>query len=180
MSVKSVFNLTRYDLLTSQTFLFSHAECVKGLFLYEGRCEVACPDHYFPSLDAKLQPVCSYCHYTCKTCSGPSDYQCVSCYGDASLRQTTKAESYCYPKAILPALETSRWFYWMFVAFSVNVTVLVMIMSYFIVCKLLQNFGCCIKYQHYRKMNCEDKLRDSLSKDKNSAVYNLSESDSDG
>lgn len=154
-------------------------ECLKGLFLYEGRCEVACPERYFPSLDAKLQPVCSYCHYTCKTCSGPSDYQCISCYGDASLKQTSKAESYCYPKAILPALETSRWFYWMFIAFSVNVTVLVMIMSYFIVCKLLQNFGCCIRHQHYRKMNSGDNLTDSLNKDRNSAIYDLSESDSD-
>lgn len=166
--------------LISHTFVFFNAECVKGLFLHNGRCEAMCPERYFPSLDGKSQPVCSYCHYTCKACSGPNDYQCASCYGDASLKQTSKAESYCYPKAILPALETSKWFYWMFVAFSANVILLLMIMSYFVMCKLLNNSGCCNKHQCYRKVNSGGNLTDSLNKDVSSAVYDLSESDSDG
>jgi hypothetical protein len=175
-----------FKILSFKTFLLSHtrvfscAECLKGLYLHEGRCEAACPEQYFPSVNAKSQPVCSYCHYTCKACSGPSDYQCSSCYGDASLKHTTEAESYCYPKAILPALETSKWFYWMFIAFSANVTVLIMIVLYFIMCKLFQNFGCCSKHQHYRKMSNGENLTDSLAQDRNSAVYDLSESDSDG
>jgi hypothetical protein len=65
-------------------------------------------------------------------------------------------------------------------AFSANVVVLVMIMSYFVVCKLLKNFGCCNKHQCYRKVNSGLNLADSLTKDTNSAVYDLSESDSDG
>jgi hypothetical protein len=68
----------------------------------------------------------------------------------------------------------------MFIAFTANVTVLIMIVLYFVMSKLLQNFGCCSNHQHYRKMSNGDNLTDGLSKDRNSAVYDLSESDSEG
>jgi hypothetical protein len=68
----------------------------------------------------------------------------------------------------------------MFIAFSLNVTVLVIIMSYFIVRKLLWKSGCCIKRQCYRKMKNGENLIESLNKDRNNSVYDFSENDSDG
>ncbi|KAJ9577709.1 hypothetical protein L9F63_005702, partial [Diploptera punctata] len=48
------------------------------------------------SLQQDSQAICSYCHYTCQTCSGSNDYECTSCYGDAILKETSKSERiYC-------------------------------------------------------------------------------------
>lgn len=57
------------------------AVCSRGLLLVEGQCVNSCP------LGSYLDPSnqCAKCHYSCKACSGPNDYQCSVCHGDAIL-----------------------------------------------------------------------------------------------
>ncbi|PSN43791.1 hypothetical protein C0J52_15496 [Blattella germanica] len=149
-------------------------ECVKGMFLYEGRCEAACPEKHFSTLNEESQAICSYCHYTCNACSGPNDYECISCYGDALLKHMSKSESYCYPKALLPVMETSKWFYWMFIAFAANVTAFVLILVYFVFYKLIKNSYCYKTDHHYSKMK-----NDANELDTKSVLYNSSDSEND-
>ncbi|XP_069695249.1 furin-like protease 1 [Periplaneta americana] len=148
-------------------------ECVEGMFLHEGQCLLVCPERLFPSLSNQSQSVCAYCHYTCKACAGPSDYQCVSCYGDALLQQISEAESYCYPKALLPALTTNKWYYWMVVLFAANFSMLFLIVFY----KLIQN---CRAHHHYSKLTNGVSLPESIGGGKASAIYDLSDSEMDG
>lgn len=61
--------------------LFS--ECMKGLYLYEDRCESVCPAKTYPGINVKERSACLPCHYTCLTCVGELDSQCTSCYDEA-------------------------------------------------------------------------------------------------
>ena len=48
--------------------------------LYERRCVDTCPDGtYTNSNDGTTRKSCDDCHSSCKTCTGPSDIECVSC-----------------------------------------------------------------------------------------------------
>lgn len=65
----------------------------------------------------RLHYVCLPCHYSCQTCSGPSDDECVSCYEDAKLHRvttestndprTTTDKAHCYPVALMDTLDRS-------------------------------------------------------------------------
>lgn len=56
---------------------------MRGLYLYEGRCEAVCPARTYPGINAKERAACQPCHYTCLTCVGESDDQCTSCFDEA-------------------------------------------------------------------------------------------------
>ena len=144
------------------------------MYLYEGRCEASCPEKYYPSLNNESQLICSYCHYSCKVCFGPNDYECVSCYGDAVLKQISKSENYCYSKAILPALETTKWFYWMFLAFMANVILIVLLLTYFLSCKLFHSYSLC-KKQNYEYSSMNDVVKEPM----NHETVCISDSESD-
>ncbi|GAB6032404.1 Uracil phosphoribosyltransferase, synthesizes UMP from uracil, variant 2 [Chamberlinius hualienensis] len=82
-------------------------ECPPRMYAVNGMCLNSCPEGHFESsqqLDVThLVPVCLKCHYTCRTCSGPNDYQCIACYGDAELQ-----DYYCRPMDLLHRLNTTR------------------------------------------------------------------------
>ena len=55
--------------------------------LYERRCVDTCPDGtYTNSNDGTTRKSCDDCHSSCKTCTGPSDIECVSCGKGTYLR----------------------------------------------------------------------------------------------
>lgn len=70
---------------------------------------------------------CLPCHYTCKACSGPNDYQCSKCHDDAVLIEPNSLwkflifkkpinESYCYPDSLVPRISRAIWYYWLALA----------------------------------------------------------------
>ncbi|CAL8087295.1 unnamed protein product [Orchesella dallaii] len=103
-------------------------ECVPGLALLHAGCVSQCPATFFvesrghPSLQPDTEDssnsihyACLPCHYSCQSCSGPNDDECVTCHGDAKLHRVSAEEgdpagtdkAHCYPTDLLAALDSS-------------------------------------------------------------------------
>ncbi|KAL0870656.1 hypothetical protein ABMA27_005604 [Loxostege sticticalis] len=94
-----------------------------------------------------LPHICLPCHYTCASCTGPSDSQCLTCPGDAQLVNLTDTEQkfYCYPNTLVPQIENATWHYRLNVALSIILFVISFITLYFLLACLLKQyrFLCC-------------------------------------
>jgi len=74
---------------------------------------------------------CFQCYYTCETCTGSNDYQCVSCYGDAQLELSASGESYCHNKnLIFKVFSSSRWYYILSLGFLINTILIIVLLIY--------------------------------------------------
>ncbi|RZF46325.1 hypothetical protein LSTR_LSTR010180 [Laodelphax striatellus] len=102
-------------------------DCGPSVFVSDGTCSVTCPDGTYPGATH-----CVPCYYMCKTCSGPNDYECTSCHGDAVLVTVTHTEASCYPKTLNDALVHNTWYYRMFIALIANLVVLIVLGVYLI------------------------------------------------
>lgn len=63
--------------------------CEDGGFLLQGQCVATCPESTHATNRTGLTgilPSCVPCHYSCLTCDGPSDSECVSCHADSQLK----------------------------------------------------------------------------------------------
>lgn len=98
-------------------------ECKQGWVLLDGQCvkaeEVArivreCPAGHFSSEGA-----CQPCHYTCRKCTGPNDYECSQCYPDAVVYSGT-GENFCFPKSLLPSVNYTAWLYRVYLGLVLN------------------------------------------------------------
>lgn len=62
--------------------------CVNNTVLYMGQCLRFCPDGFYANSQANStqnQYVCQPCSSNCRTCSGPSLYECTSCTNNTYL-----------------------------------------------------------------------------------------------
>ncbi|CAB4067375.1 FURIN [Lepeophtheirus salmonis] len=69
------------------------SSCEEGFILHNGRCEKTCPQSYYAGV-SNMKPTCVPCYYSCKTCSGPNDYECTSCFGDAKFMKESNNLKY--------------------------------------------------------------------------------------
>ncbi|XP_054285539.1 furin-like protease 1, isoforms 1/1-X/2 isoform X1 [Macrosteles quadrilineatus] len=105
--------------------------CDIGWRLAEGFCHRQCPEGFYPELpeaniarkSPQTQAFCARCHYSCRSCSGPNDYQCTLCFGDALLVSSDQ-ETYCYPRSLATAVDISKWYYWTCVGLGLNILLL--------------------------------------------------------
>ncbi|XP_063243301.1 furin-like protease 1 [Bacillus rossius redtenbacheri] len=107
-------------------------ECVEALYLFEGRCVLMCPEG---SYQVPKEKTCVLCHYTCVTCTGPNDYQCLSCHEDATLYHESPRDSYCYPLSLLPRIASTRWTYLAAISFSLTAVLLLAVGVYLAVAR---------------------------------------------
>ncbi|KAF2882899.1 hypothetical protein ILUMI_23285 [Ignelater luminosus] len=120
-------------------------ECPSNYILHQGKCLLECPEHLYPSyLDAQksehgnknlqaLQSVCLHCHYTCKNCSGSSDYQCTACYPDALLVTSNNLESYCYPNFAVGNLQMEKWYFRAYLLLWLVILLFIFVLIYYII-----------------------------------------------
>jgi len=74
---------------------------------------------------------CLSCYYSCQTCSGPSDSECLSCYGDAELDESSGDGKYCHNKnLVFKIFSSSRWYYVLSIGFVVNFIIVVLLVFY--------------------------------------------------
>lgn len=140
-------------------------ECSPGLFLTEGRCEQTCPEGYYSDSPGH----CNKCHYSCYQCSGPNDYQCSLCHGDAVLVNYTELESYCHPKSLLLAMDVSVWYYRACLGLVINIVLLLLLASYL----YFQANGCKLgKPSHHQTAS-----KQSLNK--STVIYDLANAETD-
>ncbi|KAK9307456.1 hypothetical protein QLX08_002254 [Tetragonisca angustula] len=105
-------------------------ECKLDWYYHDGVCVYKCPSGTYGVSD-ESKAVCSDCHYSCLTCSGPSNTECVSCHEDAEL-STNLGEPVCVLRELSWTMRSTLWFYQMTVLFSVNVVVFGLIILYMV------------------------------------------------
>ncbi|XP_031837292.1 furin-like protease 1 isoform X1 [Nomia melanderi] len=97
-------------------------ECKPNWYYHNGNCVYECPTKTYGVAD-ETKAVCSPCHYSCLTCSGPLDSQCSTCYEDSEL--STINDSQCVLKDLSWTMQSTVWFYRMSVLFVINLAVLI-------------------------------------------------------
>ncbi|CAH0389779.1 unnamed protein product [Bemisia tabaci] len=103
-------------------------ECGPGYYLYDGKCSVQCPVGTYPITSDS----CQKCHYSCRKCSGSNDYECTSCYADATLTNIDEGASYCYPKSLIPSIDATKWYFRACIALAINCFLISMMSCYFL------------------------------------------------
>lgn len=74
-------------------------------------------------------PTCRPCHYTCYNCSGPQDYECTKCWGDAEVYSPSKDQTLCQPQSLLSAYRRQESWYLALVGVVMGLVVLVMVLG---------------------------------------------------
>lgn len=126
-----------------------------------------------PLSDAKRKSplVCLPCHYTCATCSGPRNSQCLSCLDDAQLFSLSNAETtfYCYPNTAVPQINNAHWHYKLNVVLGVILSAFGLVGLYIFVTFIIKRFGCFSATNYssnikvaYNKLAVDDKYQSAL------------------
>jgi len=105
--------------------------CSAGYLALNGKCVTECPTEGYYQARSNMSDHCFQCYYTCQTCTGSDDYQCLSCYGDAELDNTLSGESYCRNKNLLfKVFSSSRWYYILSLGFLINTILIIVLLIY--------------------------------------------------
>ena len=109
-------------------------KCHSTFMLLNGKCLHDCPKgHYEGEIGYDHHKTCIKCYYSCKTCTGPNDYQCTSCYEDATLEEESHAQTYCHNKSLNDqVIHTSRWYYVLSIGFMVNFCIILVLIIYIV------------------------------------------------
>nr|CAH0111545.1 unnamed protein product [Daphnia galeata] len=123
--------------------------CGDGSFLLQGQCVETCPESTHATNRTGLTGIllsCDPCHYSCLTCNGPSDSECVSCHADSQLKSVIspgfkgKAEQYCHPRELATLLANyEHWSLGVELALAFNLAIVVSLVV-FLLCT--RNPGC--------------------------------------
>jgi len=116
--------------------------CSAGYLALNGKCVTECPSEGYFQARSNMSDHCFQCYYTCATCTGSNDYQCVSCYGDAQLDISASGESYCHNKnLIFKVFSSSRWYYVLSLGFLINTILIILLLIYIYRRKSKSNSG---------------------------------------
>ena len=106
-------------------------ECEVGYRILAGRCVKKCPEEGYYEGVSNNTATCLSCCYSCQTCSGPSDSECLSCFGDADLDESSGDGKYCHNKNLIFKIFSSwRWHYVLSIGFFVNFIIVVLLVFY--------------------------------------------------
>ncbi|XP_045618014.1 furin-like protease kpc-1 isoform X2 [Procambarus clarkii] len=90
-------------------------ECERNAYLLGGKCLQKCPENYYgwnpQAMGATESLNCRPCHYSCRSCSGPQDYECTVCWGDAELYSPSEGQKHCHPLSLLNAYRSQQSWY---------------------------------------------------------------------
>lgn len=129
---------------------------------------------------------CLPCHYTCATCVGPHNNQCLSCLDDAQLFNLTDTEPkyYCYPNTVLSKIKDADWHYRVNVALVVVLFVVSSACLYFLLSCVTKRYCCGGYYKPnivYKTLAVDDKLQSAveIEEEIHKALKDYSESESE-
>ncbi|KAL2744317.1 hypothetical protein V1477_006859 [Vespula maculifrons] len=106
------------------------SECKSNWYQYEDKCWQECPiGSYAITEESTIRKVCGRCHYSCLTCSGATDGECTTCHSDSNLL-TNFGETQCVLQNLAWRFESTMWFYWLTIFFSINALIVVLAMIY--------------------------------------------------
>lgn len=91
-----------------------------------------CPSRTYAVQD-KIGAFCIKCHYTCLSCKGPSDTDCITCHEDSTFILSNSAER-CVLNNISWKMQSTVWYYRMAILFLINTTLMIVFIIYSISC----------------------------------------------
>ncbi|KAG7210498.1 hypothetical protein KM043_012019 [Ampulex compressa] len=103
-------------------------ECQAGWSSSNGGCVETCPVGTYGATDGTTR-VCATCHYTCLTCSGPSENDCTACHEDAELSRNF-GSTHCVLSDLSWSMKSTLWFYRMSMLFALNLAILTTVAVY--------------------------------------------------
>lgn len=140
---------------------------------------------------AKSPLTCYLCHYSCASCSGPRDDQCLSCSNDAQLFNGSDVEIkiYCYSNSVLSKLSDAHWHSRLNVILSIILFTLSFIFLYFLIAFVIKKCGvyCCGSHYNsniniaYNKLADDEKHQSAveIEDEIKQALNDFSESESE-
>lgn len=107
--------------------------CKPGWYHSNDSCLRQCPSGTYAVRDDddNSGTFCTACHYTCLSCKGPSDGDCVTCHTD-SIFMSSNGRALCVLSSISWKMQSTVWFRRLTVAFLVNLSVAIAIILYFV------------------------------------------------
>ncbi|KAG8042137.1 hypothetical protein G9C98_000128 [Cotesia typhae] len=104
-------------------------ECKVGWYILEGRCVQSCPGNTYVDHDSRNN-ACIPCHYSCMSCSGPSDIDCISCHADSNPLPPEMENFQCILKSIDWKTKSTVWFYRMTIVLGFIFVLMIAIVIY--------------------------------------------------
>ncbi|XP_018053520.1 PREDICTED: furin-like protease 1, isoforms 1/1-X/2 isoform X1 [Atta colombica] len=106
--------------------------CKPGWNHNNGNCLEQCPSGtYEVQSDNDSGAFCTVCHYSCLSCKGPSDTDCITCHAD-SMFTWNNGKSLCVLSSISWKMQSTVWFHRLTMAFLVNLGLMIAIIIYFV------------------------------------------------
>lgn len=104
--------------------------CSPPHLLLAGRCVPSCPVEGYYEGRSNSTPACLACYYTCRTCTGPNDYQCSSCFGDSHLASDS-GRATCHNAGLVDkVVASSKWYYVLSIGLILNFFVVILLVVY--------------------------------------------------
>lgn len=106
--------------------------CKPGWYHSIGSCWRQCPSGtYAAPGDIDSNVFCIACHYSCLSCKGPSDIDCITCYADSKFIWNN-GRALCVVRSISWKMQSTEWFYKMTVVFLINLGLVIAVIIYFV------------------------------------------------
>ncbi|KAL0114583.1 hypothetical protein PUN28_011706 [Cardiocondyla obscurior] len=106
--------------------------CKPGRYHSNGSCLRQCPPGSYAVRDNDdFGAFCTACHYTCLSCKGPSDADCITCHADSML-VWSDGRALCVLSSISWKMQSTLWFRRLTVTFLVNLGLIIAAVAYFV------------------------------------------------
>ncbi|XP_024876146.1 furin-like protease 1 isoform X4 [Temnothorax curvispinosus] len=106
--------------------------CKPGWYHSSGSCSRRCPaGTYAIRDDDDSGAFCTACHYSCLSCRGPTDADCITCHADSAL-MWSNGKALCVLSSISWKMQSTVWLHRLTVAFLINLGLVIVIIIYFV------------------------------------------------
>ncbi|XP_070162415.1 furin-like protease 1 isoform X1 [Polyergus mexicanus] len=120
--------------------------CKPDWYHSDGSCLRQCPSGtYAVRDDDESRVFCIACHYSCVSCKGPSDADCVTCHVD-SVFTWSNGRTLCILSGLVWKMKSTEWFYRMTLVFLINLGLMIVIIIYLVLTWCIRKRKSAYKY----------------------------------
>lgn len=104
--------------------------CKPDWYHSNASCLQQCPSGTYTVRDDDSGAFCTACHYSCLSCKGPSDADCITCHAD-SIFVWSNGRTLCVLSNISWKMQSTVWLFRLTVVFLINLGLVIAIIIYF-------------------------------------------------
>ncbi|XP_011157851.1 furin-like protease 1 isoform X5 [Solenopsis invicta] len=105
--------------------------CKPDWYHSNGSCLQQCPSGTYAIRDDDSGAFCTACHYSCLSCKGSSDSDCITCHADSTFIWNN-GRALCVLSSISWKTQSTMWFRRLTVAFLINLGLVIAVIIYFV------------------------------------------------